>query len=397
MALVTSPMRASSAARRSGVSKPPCSVSRAHSTCAKRPRRAEHVLDGVAAAGTGEVVRILAVGQRGEFEAFAGFEQRQRDIERAIGGAAPGIVAVEAQDRLVVEPPHQRQLLGGERGAERRHGAFVSGHHHGDDVDIAFDRDDARAFVRRLAGGSDVVERCALVKERRLRRVEIFRRDLLLQRAAAEGDHPAAPIADREHDAVAEAVIRHRDIFAGNDQPGLDHVLDRDFGGAQMLLERVSLDRRIAEAEFELGRGGKSAVGEIAAAAGAVSRRKRRLEEPRGELDDVVQRLAALFARFRFGRISRQRHAGHLRQPFDRFRKADALGLHHKVENVAMLAGGEVVVEALVVADRERRRLLLVERRQPLPLPPRLFQFHAPTRRPPKPEAARAAHREIAA
>ena len=216
---------------------------------------------------------ILAVGQRGEFQAFAGFEQRQRDIERAIGGAAAGIVAVEAQDRLVVEPPHQRQLLCGERGAERRHGAFVSGHHHGDDVDIALDRDDAGAVVRRLAGGGDVVERRALVEERRLRRVEIFRRDFFLQRAAAEGDHPAAPIADRKHDAIAKPIIRHRNVFAADDQAGLDHVLDRDFGRAQMLLERVLLRRRIAKAEFELRRRGKAAVGEIAAAAGAATRR----------------------------------------------------------------------------------------------------------------------------
>ena len=50
----------------------------------QRPRRAKHVFDRLAAAGAGEIVGVLAVGQRGEFQAFAGFQQRQRDIERAI-------------------------------------------------------------------------------------------------------------------------------------------------------------------------------------------------------------------------------------------------------------------------------------------------------------------------
>ena len=84
-----------------------------------------------------------------------------------------------------------------------------------DDVDIAFDRDDGAALMRGLRAARDVVERCAFVEERRLRRVEIFRRRVLLQRAAAEGDDAAAQIGDREHHAVAEAVEGHRNVVAG--------------------------------------------------------------------------------------------------------------------------------------------------------------------------------------
>ena len=79
--------------------------------------------------------------------------------------------------------------------------------------------------MRRLARGGDVVERVALVEERRLRRIQIFRRRVLLHGAAAEGDDAAAQIGDREHDAVAEPVERHRNVVAGDQQPGLDHVL----------------------------------------------------------------------------------------------------------------------------------------------------------------------------
>ena len=128
--------------------------------------------------------------------------------------------------------------------------------------------------MRGLARGGDVVERRALVKERRLRRIEIFRLRVLLERAAAEGDDAAAQIGDREHHAVAEAVERHRNVVAGDQQAGLDHVLDRNALAAEMLLQREALGRRIAEAELELRRRIEAAVGEIAARLGAGARRR---------------------------------------------------------------------------------------------------------------------------
>ena len=81
-------------------------------------------------------------------QALARLEQRQRQIDRAIGGAAAGAVAVEAEHRLVRHLPQQRELLLGQRGAERRDRRLEAGRHHGDDVDIAFDRDHRRALVR---------------------------------------------------------------------------------------------------------------------------------------------------------------------------------------------------------------------------------------------------------
>ena len=90
-----------------------------------------------------------------------------------------------------------------------------------------------------------------------------------------------------------------------------------------------------------------------------------------------MERLAALLVPRGIGGRRRQRHAGHRSQPLDGFREADALGLHQERDDVAVLAGGEVVVKALLVVDRERGRLLLLERRQPLELPPRLLQLDA--------------------
>ena len=141
MAAVTSASRASSAARRSGVSKPPASVSRIHSTSASGRAAPSTSLDRLAAAGAHEIVGILPFRQAGELQALAGLDQRQREIDGAIGGAPAGGIAVEAQDRLVRHLPEQRELVGGERGAERRDRRLEAGRHHGDHVDIAFDRD----------------------------------------------------------------------------------------------------------------------------------------------------------------------------------------------------------------------------------------------------------------
>ncbi len=244
----------------------------------QRARGAKHVLDRVAAAGAGEIVGILAVGQRRDLEALAGFQQRQRQIERAIGGAAAGLVAVETKYRLVRHAPHQAELIGGKRGAERRNRRLEARGDHGDDVDIALDRDHARAVMRGLSRIGDVVERAALVKERRLRRIEVFRRHLLVERAAAKGDDLAAPVADRKHHAVAEAVVRHGNVFAGDDEACLRHVLDGNLRRAEMLLQRILIAGRIAEPEFKLRRRMHAAVEQIAAAARAVSGSERRLE-----------------------------------------------------------------------------------------------------------------------
>ncbi len=146
---------------------------------------------------------------------------------------------------------------------------------------------------------------------------------------------------------------------------------------AQMLLERVALGRRIAEAEFQLRGGVDTAVGEITARLGADFAGQRVGEELRCQLHDIVQRLAPRVARLVFMRHLRQRHAGHLRQPLDRFREGNTFGLHDEAENVAVLAGGEVVIEALAVVDRERGCLFLVERRQADEFAALLAQLHA--------------------
>ena len=157
----------------------------------ERTRRADHLADGFPPAVAHEIVGVVALGQAGELEALARHQQRQGQIDGPISGAPAGGVSVEAEHRLVRHPPQQPQLIGGERRAERRDGRLEARAHHGDDVDIALDRDQRRALVCGGARRRDVVERRTLVEERRLRRIEVFRRRVLLERAAAEGDHAA--------------------------------------------------------------------------------------------------------------------------------------------------------------------------------------------------------------
>ncbi len=223
-----------------------------------------------------------------------------------------------------------------------------------------------------------VVEIVALVKQRRFRRVHVLCGNVFFQRTAAERDHAAAQVCDRKHHAVTKAIIGHRNIVARDQQAGFDHVLDGNALRAEMLLQPEAFAGRVADAELQLDGRRNRAVAEIAARLGAVAGGQSVGEELRGKLHHIVKRLAALLVPRGIGGRGRQRHAGHRRQPLDGFGEADSLGLHQERDDVAVLAGGEVVVKSLLVIDRERRRLLLLERRQALPLTPRLLQLHAP-------------------
>ena len=138
-AAVTSLMRASSAARRSGVSKGGLR-SRAPTACrrAAAPRRSHRRPPRARPSAPDRPGPAPPAAAR--IQALARLEPRQRQIDRAVGGAPAGAVAVEAEHRLVRHLPEQRQLIFGQRRAERRDRCRKARRDHGDDVDIAFDR-----------------------------------------------------------------------------------------------------------------------------------------------------------------------------------------------------------------------------------------------------------------
>ena len=200
-------------------------------------------VDRLRAAGAGEIVGVLALGKQREFEAFARPDQRQRGLERPKGRFAPGLVAVEAEDRLLGHRPQQAALVRRQRRAERRDGLRKARLGHRDDVDIALDRDHPALVAGRLAGAMVVKEQRALVEELGLRRIQVFRLGARVERPAAERDDPAAAIVNREHHAVLETVVGHGDALAMDEQTGLDHLLRFDALGRERVAQREFLRR----------------------------------------------------------------------------------------------------------------------------------------------------------
>ena len=100
------------------------------------------------------------------------------------------------------------------------------------------------------------------MEELGLRRVEVLRRHVGGERPPAEADDAAAEIGDREDDAVAEAVEGDRHVVAGDEEPGGDHLVLGDVLAGEVLLQRVAVGRRIADAEaaLEVGRRGRGSA-----------------------------------------------------------------------------------------------------------------------------------------
>ncbi len=229
--------------------------------------------------------------------------------------------------------------------------------------------------MRGLAGAVMIEQQCAFVEERGLRRVEVFRLGAGLHRPPAEGNDAPAPVVNRKHHPVAEPVVGHGDVGPMHEEARLDHLLDAHAFGGEPVAQGEALGGRIPEREALLHSGAEAAVGEVAARFGADRLLQVRLEQTRRHAHDFDEARALLLVR-RLG-VAQARHgeAGHSREPLDRLGEAQALGLHEEGEDVAVLAGREVVEEALLVVDEERRRLLRGERRERRPFAPSLTQF----------------------
>ena len=146
------------------------------------------------------------------------------------GRLGTGRVAVEAEHRLGRDLPQRLQLLGRQRGAERRHRAGEAGLVQGDDIHVALDHHHRAAAEGPLPRQVEAVEAAALGEQLGLRAVDVFRL-AVAEDAAAEADGPAAPVADREDHPVEEHVD-HAGLrpvrVARLHQPGGDELLGRD-------------------------------------------------------------------------------------------------------------------------------------------------------------------------
>ena len=166
-------------------------------------------------------------------------------------GALAGSIAVEAQHRLGRKTPQFVQLHLGQGGAERRHRAAKTGAVQRDHIHIAFD-DDGRgcAFLGTRDVGARLrpgVEHAALLEQRRIRRIEVFRL-VVAHCTGAERNGTAGTVADRKHDATAEIVVRNAAVLGEAQQPGLGQQRLRVLGG-ERAAQRLAVIGRPAEPE----------------------------------------------------------------------------------------------------------------------------------------------------
>ena len=198
---------------------------------------------------------------------------------------------------------------------------------HRDRIDIAFDDDDLAAVVRGLSRPMVVEEQRALVEERGLGGVEIFRLRARLHRPAAEGHDPARAIVDRKHHPVAKPVVRDGDPFAVNEQARLDHLLGADALGRERVAQGKALGRGEAQRKALLRGRAEAAIGEIAARLRSDRPMEIAFEQARRHRQHVDEARALFLLLCLGAALLRHRDARHRRQPLDSVREAQALGL----------------------------------------------------------------------
>ena len=335
----------------------------------RRPLLAQHV------------VGVLTADGHGEQERAAGLEQRQGAVDGAVGGALAGLVAVEAQGGRRMQAPQPLHLLLGQGRAHGRHGWHARALA-GDDVHIALDHHHRRlaaaalAGVQDLAGLEQAVQHPPLVEEPGLGTVQIFGAGVGIHGPAAERHHLPPAVSDREDDPVAEAVIGLAAVLGRDQHPGVHQVARLGALGDEVIFQARAVVGRKADAKAAPLRLGQAALFQIGAGGLADGAAQLGLEPGGGQLHPVAQGRALLLLARHVRVDGGQAHARLGGQPLDRLGEGQPFGLLQEADDVAVLAAGEAVIEALLVVDEERRALLLGERRQPRVLTTLPAQLH---------------------
>ncbi len=319
----------------------------------------DEVGDGLVALREAQVAGVHAVG-------------RDRDVglggellvvlEGAQRGLLAGRVAVEGEDhagRAVVhqQPAEDLDVVGAEGRAagrdRRRHAGQMAGH----DVRVALDDDRAARLGDVLLGEVDAVEDLGLPVDRRVGGVEVLGAVVVLvQLARAEADDLAADVADRPHQAAAEAVDGAAAALLGD--AGQEEFLVGEALAAEVAGEVVPALGAVADAEVFGGRLVEAALGEELAARVRLGAGGQLLHVPlRGDLVglDQADALAALAGGVVAALLVPQGDAGLAGQALDRLGEGEVVDLHHERDGVAAFLAAEAVEESLARADLEGR------------------------------------------
>ncbi|TSE18327.1 hypothetical protein Tigna_02563 [Tepidimonas ignava] len=281
---------------------------------------------------------------------------------------------------MVGEAQQLAHVLGRAGRAQRRHHVAhtVLGQRH--DVHVAFHHQRAAGLADGLARFEQAVQLFALVEQRGFGGVEVFGLTAV-QHAPAKADHLALDVADREHDAVAEAVVAARATVAvvgGHHQPALHQpfvlVVGKDGG------QKAPLRRGVAQAIGFGDDAGEATAFQVLDGARAGLElglvRARGLRQPFGQGLLLPTLGGGACARGRVVRLVGHAQPQLRSQIVHGVPKAGARVRHQKVDRVAVRAATEAVVELLGRADRERRRFFGVERAQADEVGPAFAQRH---------------------
>src|SRR5262249_43377921 len=150
-------------------------------------------------------------------------------------------------------------------------------------------------------------------------------------------------------------------VLAPADEPGFDRKIEGHARALQRLAQRRSSLGRVAEAKARDACLAHPAGLQIIERGPAPSRGELMLIPGGGGLERRDKGRLALGPLALLGRGDRKRQARFTRQPFDRIGEAQAFAAHDEADDIAMGAAAKAVKEPLLVTDRERGRLLVVE------------------------------------
>ena len=321
----------------------------------QRRRFTHQLLESLLAVLADVAVRIVFLGQEKETDRLGVGRKRQADLQRTPGSLAPGIVAVVREHQFVGEAQQLGNMRRRGRRAQGRHrvaDAELRERHH---VHVALYHQHAAGGTHRIARLHQAVDLAAFFEQRRFRRVQVFRRVLYLHYTAAKTDHRAAGVQDREHDAVAEAVVAL--ALVRDHQPRLHQRLVLVVG--KRAFQALPVVRREADPETGGDLAGQPAPFQVVDGArrllqlGAVELHRGFHHGPEAgfllfALGFTLRLLVR--ARLRLGHL----HADHGGEVLHRIDIAHATVGHQKADGIAVRAAAEAVIELLRGADGER-------------------------------------------
>ena len=151
-------------------------------------------------------VGVVVVGQKQKLDAARVAGPGQGGHQCFVRGTLASGVAVKAKHHRLAKPKQQANVVGRAGGAQGGYGVFEAQLGQGHHVHIAFGDEHIALLANGGAAFIQAIQLVPFAKNRRFGRVEVFGL-ALVQNAAAKANALTFDVANREHDAVAKAVV----------------------------------------------------------------------------------------------------------------------------------------------------------------------------------------------